>query len=360
MSKSNDEMKPPKVFNDVQTNSEIGRLVKNRVIKACEPFLVDKINLKEQNKQRILECVGAELTHGKPTGRIVSETGLSRDTVYDLGLELIKEGSLIKYRKHGNYILAPESMYGNQKFFARKFTEEIMQMVSKHPAFRFQYFCINNRFGSTALRKRINYLKNQDYTLLHDKPDEKTEMEAILVYEFANRIGALTSYLLICSLKFYSKSAIEVGKKSIPIVDSIDRLILDWLNAALSPHILLNEFHKFMDRERAFTFGEEILRRTKKPELVPPPSPKVRNNPKSKTRELQHWSFYQIEPSVIERLSKAFEEVYPDLFKNAEDIRRKLPDEINKRLEDAQKWGNEIENSESYRELQEKRKRKKR
>jgi hypothetical protein len=359
MSKPIDENKFHKTSNtDVQPRSGIERLVKNKVAKAREPFMSDRINLKEQNKRRILECVGSDIINGISTGRLVRETGLSRDTIYDLGLELIEEGLTTKHGKQGNYVLTSRVVYSDHRFLARKFSEEIMWMVMHDPAFRFQYFCVDNKFGSDRLAKRKNHLINQNYTFFHDNPDAKSEMDAILIYEFANRIGAIVTYLIINAFQFYSKATINVGKRKIPIVGSIDKLILDWLDAALRPYMLLNEFHKFIGRERTSIFGEEILRRTKEPELVPPPSPKIINNPKSKSRELRRWSFYQTQESEYKRLNKAFAAVYPDFFKHAEGIRKKLPKEIEKRLTLAEKKWNIIKDGKFYRELQNKRKQK--
>lgn len=289
----------------------------------------------EQNWQRILNCIEAGMPYGKTTSELVKETGLDRDTIYSHCKQLIKKGLIIKQGKFGKYRLTTK-FYNNPIYMAQCLMREILQ----EPSFRTGYVSLHNKFTNEKLSEKFEDLYSQG-TNFFKIIRNRSKMDAILIYEFANRIGAIITYLIIQAFQFSrdSQSSLlnamshmeknnsnanqqKYRQKGFVDGNLMDKLTIEWINKAIQPYMILNEFVRFMNYERSHIYGEDILRRTKKPD---------NNNPKS-------WSFYEIERSDYQKFLNAFGSVYPDVFDLIEHIKNEeLPGKINKSIE----WHNQ-------------------
>lgn len=290
---------------------------------------------KEQHKKMIIDSISRGEPLGKPTHQIVTETGLHRDTIHTLGKELMNHGLIQKQGKTGNYKLTSK-VYDHPVFLAQRLAEEIIQKNSIH----WPYISANNRFSCEEYKKKVDYFISESFK------DKKIwgEMDSILIYEFANRIGAIITYLVIQALQF-TKQSVEVGdddnsyntttksavtKQKVRIRlpgSSIDKVVLDYISNAIRPHMILNTFIRFMNREKGLIYGsqDDILRRNKK--LDP-------NNSESS-------SFYQIDDYDYERLRRAFAHVYSNISRDMESTKREKEEEEETTTSD-KRWRKEI------------------
>jgi hypothetical protein len=281
-------------------------------IRMTRKSLIDeKKEMKFRNKQKILQCIGSNPINGKPTNAIVVETGLSRDTIHVLGKELMKEGLVSKQGHFGNYLLTLKILK-NHRYLAQRLTDEILHdsLLSNH------YVSLNNAFCCKDTIQKFVSLRSQPSTFFK-KMSNRVGMDSILLYEFASRIGALITYLTIQAFQF--------GRESVPNNDArlIDRLALDWMNDTIKPHMIINEFIRFMNYNRGRIYGKDILRRTKKLDI---------NRP-----ELS--SFYEIERKDYDRFINVFATVYPEFFAQINIIRNEKLSES--RIADDIQWNDQ-------------------
>lgn len=280
----------------------------------------------EQNKQRILDCITISMPYGRSTAELIQETDLDRDTIYSHCKEMKDSGIIVKQGKFGKYKVT-DRFYKNPMYVAQSLMKEIFQ----DPSFRAPYMSLNKEFISEKLIRELDYLTNQDPDFFKIAQN-RAKMDTILIHEFANRIGAIITYLIIYPFQFSRHSLNTLGKLSIgrnkvrnqhqqqKTVDGnlMDKIITEWISRALQPILILNEFIRFMNYTRGRIYGEDILRLTKKLDM---------NDPSS-------WSFYEIESREYQKLIDAIATVYPEIFHIMENISKKeLPKKIDTRLE---------------------------
>jgi hypothetical protein len=258
-------------------------------------FIDAKKEMKSRNREKILQCLGSNPGKGKPANVLVVETGLSRDTIHVHGKELMEEGLISKQGHFGNYHLTLKALR-NHRYIAQQLTDEILHdpLLSNH------YVSLNNSFCCKNTIQKFDSLISQPSTFFK-KMSNRIGMDSILIYEFASKIGALITYLTIQAFQF--------RRESMPNNDAmlIDRLALDWMNDTMKPHMIINEFIRFMNYNRGRIYDEDILRRTKKLD----------------TNQHELSSFYEIERKDYNRFIKIFATVYPEFFAQITNIRNK-------------------------------------
>ncbi len=280
----------------------------------------------EQNRQRILDCITISMPYGRTTAELIQETNLDRDTIYSHCKEMMDKGIIVKHGKFGKYKVT-DGFYKNPMYVAQGLLKEIFQ----EPSYRTRYLGLNEEFTSDKLFKELDYLSNQDPDFFKNA-ENRAKMDRILIYEFANRIGAIIMILIIHPFQFSRYSLNTLGNLGIgsnkmrnqgqqqKAVDGnfMDKIITEWISRALQPITILNEFIRFMNYARGRIYGEDILRLTKKLD---------KNDPSS-------WSFYEIESREYQKLIDAIATVYPEIFHIMENISKKeLPKKIDTRLE---------------------------
>jgi hypothetical protein len=253
--------------------------------------LIDSEKIRHMRK--ILLCVAEYIAKGKSTSEIEKETKLHRDTVHSLGKELMKLGLVEKKGHFGNYRLTQKA-FQNHIYVGQRLVGELL----RHISFRNQYISLNNIFSCDALIQKFDYLTSQNPEFFNEKKN-MDEMDAILIYEFSNRIGALITYLVIQAFQSTRESALnKEGTMT-------DKLVFDWLNNTIKPHFIIFEFLRFTNYARGHIYGKDILQRTKKSD-------------KNFTNQA---SFYEIENKDYDNLNDAFARVYPDLYDLITNIR---------------------------------------
>jgi|GEM_PF-3566968 len=289
--------------------------------------------VREEHKERMVKLVLDSEPGGMSTPELSKGMKCHPDTVLRIGKELIREQKVIpKNGKFGKYHITKQ-VYKNPSFIAQDLMDEILHK----PAFRTQYVCIDNLFSNEMLSKRLDFLFSQD-TDFFKVAKNRSEMDSILMHEFASRIGPIITYLIVLAFQFNRNSPLHSlttvrgkpeNEETNPGLSPeqnrypeqlegrlVDKLIRDWVHSAIQPSIMLNEFVRFMNGARAAIYGENTFRR-------------ARNDSDPGQRSL-----YEITPEDYNGFISAYARSYPKLFDLIEDIRNKeLPDKIAKKIE---------------------------
>ena len=144
-----------------------------------DEYLAKLRSIGEQNKEKILERIAKSEPEGRSTSELREETGLHRDTVYNLSKQLEDEELIKKSGKYGKYRLT-EKAFNDPSIGSWIFRNEVMRSIA--------------RWSVSAARP--NKFCNLD-TKIQDKEYE-AEVE---LFEFANKIGALIAYILLHALR---------------------------------------------------------------------------------------------------------------------------------------------------------------
>ena len=238
---------------------------------------------KVRNMRKILLCIAKDMANGKSTSDLEKEIGRHRDTVHSLGKELMQLGLLEKKGHFGNYRLTPKA-FQNHAYLAQRLIGGLLRDIS----FRDQYISLNNTFSCEALIQKFDYLICQDPKFFNDKMNFD-EMNAILIYEFSNRIGALITYLTIQA--FQNRMESVLNRRG----TMIDMLALDWLNNTIKPHVIILEFIRLMNHASRL-FNGDLIQQTDRS-----------GGNDSKLNPIEN------EREYYDSLNDAFERVYPDL-----------------------------------------------
>jgi hypothetical protein len=241
---------------------------------------------KIRNMREVLSRIAENIAKGKSTSDLEKETGLHRDTIHLIGKELMQLGLVEKKGHFGNYRLTPKA-YQNHAYLAQRLIGGLLRDIS----FRNQYISLNNSFCCEALIQKFDYLISQDPKFFNDKMN-LDEMNAILIYEFSNRIGALITYLTI---QVFQKTIESVLDRRGTVMD---KLALDWLNNTIKPHVIILEFIRLMNHASRLIKGKDLIQQTERSD---------RNAPKLNLFENER------EREYYDSLNDAFERVYPDL-----------------------------------------------
>jgi hypothetical protein len=297
--------------------------------------------VREVHKERMIKLVLDSEPDGLSTPELSKEMKCHPDTVLKIGKELIRERKLVpKNGRFGKYHVTKE-VYRDPTYIAQDLMYELLYKPAFRSPFRNQYLCIDDSFSNETLSERLDFLLSQDRSYFN-VPQNRSEMDSILTHEFASRIGAIITYLIILPFQFNRNSPSHSlntvrgqleNKEANPSLGPeqnrypeqlegrrVDKLIIDWINNAIQPTTILIEFIRFMNNAGRSIYGEDILRRDKN------------------DSNLQQRSFYEINSEDYHRLKCAYARSYPKLFDLIEEIRNnELPDKIAKKVA----WTNE-------------------
>lgn len=285
----------------------------------------------EKNRRKILESIIKHHPIGRSTGELTKDTDLTDETVNTHCKELISQGYLHdKENKFGRYKWTGKIL-GDPKLRAFLFAGKTIRRILLWN----KWICKNNKFCRKDFSKKILFhheyckdklhrkilddrIKSLSFDLINidDRNAIKkhfnsvdSQMDQLTLFEFANRIGALITYVLIDAVRPSRKTfgiygAVGEKERTLNRQDKDDWSI-DWVSRALNMHMVLWEFCKLWPVQRGM-------------------KPFIDSQDPS-------YSFYDTaDEENFKKLTDAFRNVYPDLFEELEKIRETLPHEIYK------------------------------
>lgn len=240
--------------------------------------------VREENKERMFKLVLANEPNGLSTPQLAAMMECHPDTVLRIGKELIRERKLVpKKGRFGKYHIAKQ-VYRDPTYIAQDLMSELLYKPAFRSPFRNQYLCIDDSFSNETLSERLDFLLSQNTTFFN-VAQNRSEMDSILTHEFASRIGAIITYLIILAFQFNRNSSLhslttvrgkleneETNTGPCPEQNRypghlegrlVDKLIRNWVHRAIQPTILLNEFVRFMNSARAAIYGENTFGRAR-------------------------------------------------------------------------------------------------
>jgi predicted transcriptional regulator len=212
---------------------------------------------------------------------------VSRDTVYDECRKLEMEGLVTRKTKGKRTTYYAEPKIFNELFlYSWVFGNEIFSKIN------------SNVMITSDLKSNTLFENSQYYTT---KFAAKDDVERFL-FEFSVRIGAIIMYLLIQAMSSDMIYHLTYSNK-VPERIVIDHIIESWVKNVISPakmlHLLRNSigepgYHLNFDEMKRFTTT----------------------------------SSFQLTDKIIQRFSKAFERVYPNLHTELDRVKKNLPKKI--------------------------------
>ena len=277
-----------------------------------EEYLARLRSIGEQNKEKILECIAKSEPEGRSTSELREETGLHRDTVYNLSKQLEDQEWIKKSGKYGKYRLT-EKAFNDPSIGSWIFKSEVMRSIARWsvPADRPNKFC------------RLD-------TKIHDKEYE-TEVK---LFEFTNKIGALIAYILLQALRPRDIAINGTSKKKVKLSGKEKtEQATRWVENTISPARLLFEFSKL----RPVADGLAIHSHPSINKSHPPEAQEKIKEVYDKRRKIDPhnplWTDYELDEDTFARLTIAFANIYPEINAQLEYIRKTLPDKIQKHKE---------------------------
>jgi hypothetical protein len=189
------------------------------------------------------------------------------------------------------------------------------------------------RFRLECFYTIILRFKPQFYTLMYYANTGHThnDLDEINLFEFANRIGALITYIMIQALS--PKKILSYNENLLGIdvrIKGKDKYNMssNWVNKAIIPTLILSEFCKLWMMER----GLAVLNKLPIDKYLPP---EIQNYFLATQKEFRQYdpegsysSHLEMDNENFSKLVNAFEKVYPNLFKEFENLRKGLPAEL--------------------------------
>jgi hypothetical protein len=260
-------------------------------------------SLGEQNKEKIMQCLALNHPLGRTTHELSVETGLDRDTIYTHGENLKKRGLVTKEGKFGKYQLTERAL-NDPSIGSWIFRSEIMRSIARWavPADRPNKFC--------SLAPKISY---KEY---------ETEAE---LFCFANKIGALITYILLHALRPRDIAINRISKKKIRLSGKEKtEQATQWVENTISPARLLFEFSRLRSVKRGLAVHGWI-------------HPALKDQYRTIDTGDPLWTAYELDEENFKKLTTAFANIYPEINEQLEYIRKILPDKIQRHKESDRK-----------------------
>lgn len=287
-----------------------------------------------KTKIKILYSLAVNQPDGESTSELAKDTGLHRDTIHTLCEDLKREGLVVKKGKFANYkitinafdypslsgfvfgnkvigqIIGSKKIIGNERRWICEYSKfcnnELCRKLNMH-----EKFCDDHLHRSiidgTKDQKSLN---GHEIKMLEEHEEMvNTQLDELDLFEFANRIGAVITYTMIQALRstrLIHKSPGPAGDKNHQIALTgieIDNRARMWVNNAIKPQSILSEFAK-----------QYIIKRGLKGSFKDPGG--------------SSWSFYDLDEINFKKLTATFENAFPEYFKELEEIREEMPEEI--------------------------------
>lgn len=261
--------------------------------------------MSDLNKMRIIKILGSVYPEGLSTTELTNSLKLSRDTVYVLCKELSADGLVNKVNgKRGKYKLTSKA-FGDPDLSSFLFGSMALHSLEAcKPISSYSEFC------------KIKYCRR----ILHNsiqkplKSDSRKSIYKLGIFDFASMIGAYITYVLIEAINPNRLQPSITSKKVrlIPPRDKKGILVQKWINNALSPSQILNEFEKF-------ALVRNLLAR-----------PEIEFDLQTKSNILsQNWSHHDLTDENFLTLQNAFRQVYPELYERLEQLKINVIKELN-------------------------------
>jgi hypothetical protein len=264
-----------------------------------EEYLAKLRFIGEQNKENILECIAKSEPDGRSTSELRQETGLHRDTIYNLSKQLEDDGWVKKGGKYGKYRLT-EKAFNDPSIGSWIFRGEVMRSIA---------------------RWSVPWTKPNKFCNLETKvPNKQYQTEGEL-FRFANKIGALIVYILLHALKPRDISLNGTSERKIKLSGKEKtEQAARWVENTISPRGLLFEFSRLrIVKEGLAVHGWAHPSLKGQRRLMEPYDPL--------------WTEYELDKDTFQELTTAFANIYPEINALLELIRESLPDKIQKHKE---------------------------
>lgn len=298
-------------------------------------------------KNLIIRSIANAGTDGRHIFEIVNDTKLSRSTVVRLCNILKKEGYITKRNKYEPYRLT-DRLYGDPS----------------QKTFLFRSEAIRNLKRLRWASDQSEFLNRKRYSELVEEINSRKDVsmgEQLLLFGFANRIGALTVYIMIQAMRPYK----HTDKISIERIDlqgkERDRIAKLWLES-IDLHTIFREFSKLeiVKRGRAIhnlglnewkmkkiksAEDERRVKYLKRKEIIQGLDTEekaileqdqdikedfyswldktLRGIPLFAPEDPK-WSFYELTEADFKKLVNAYSAVYPEIYRDLEEIRNNL------------------------------------
>ena len=302
-------------------------------------------------KNLIIRSIANAGSNGRHIFEIVNDTRLSRSTVVRLCKLLKKEWYITKRNRQAPYRLT-DKLYGDPSQKTFLFRSEALRNLK-----RFKWTSDQNKF-----------LNRNRYSELVEEINARKDVsmgEQLLLFGFANRIAALIVYIMIQAMRPYKQyDKISAERIDLPGKEK-DRIAKLWLESIDLPTIF-REFSKLeiVKRGRAIhnlalngwdikkiksAKDERRLRYLKREEIIQNLDAEeqaiLNQNQDIKedfylwldktlrgiplfAPEDPKWSFYELTEADFKRLVDAFSALYPEIYRDLEEIRNNLDKRI--------------------------------
>jgi DNA-binding transcriptional ArsR family regulator len=266
-----------------------------------EKLIMNQRSLGEQNKEKIMQSLAFNHPIGRTTHELKIDTGLDRDTIYTHGENLKKMGLVIKEGKFGKYRLTEKAL-NDPSIGSWIFRGEVMRGVAKWsvPGSKPNKFC--------NIDKQIC---DKEY---------QTERE---LFDFANKISALITYILLHALRPRDVSINGASRKKVRLSgkEKTEQAIR-WVENTISPARLLFEFSRLRPVKKGLAVHGWV-------------PPALKDQYRTMDIDDPLWTDYELDEENFKKLTTAFANIYPEINEHLEHIRKTLPDKIQKHKESA-------------------------
>jgi hypothetical protein len=267
---------------------------------------------KERHKEEILQIVALSEPDGRSTSELVKDTGYHRDTISVLCNEL--KGLLVKNGgKFGKYHIKPRAFEEdpglNGLLFNAKIVKGFYQLVDMG-------ICAKNTFCDRKLcEEALNFDENRSENLI----------DKIHFFEFALRLGAITTYQLIQSMRYSQQQRYSRASNKQALDINLNNLIRNeqtfkYIKNVLKPSQLIHIFRDLYPVEKRLKEEPQDLVKI------------VTSEEEARKHKLQSKSFPsypELAEGKFQELEKMYQETFPELFKELETIRTvEIPKEI--------------------------------
>jgi hypothetical protein len=269
-------------------------------------YLAKLKSIGEQNKEKILEHIAKSEPEGRSTSELKEETGLHRDTIYNLSKQLESDEWIRKSGKYGKYRLTEKAL-NDPSIGSWIFRGEVMRGISKWsvPTDKPNKFC----------RLDVKNLNRES----------QTERE---LFDFANKIGALITYIMLHALRPRDITINGSSKMKVKLSGKEkSEQAIRWVENTISPFWILDSFQKLRTVKEGLAMCGESS----------PPEFQRLMEKQNKRRKMQPhdplWTQYELDEDTFSKLATAFANTYPEINAQLEYIRKTLPDKIQKHKE---------------------------
>jgi hypothetical protein len=237
----------------------------------------------KKTKDKVLSLIIQSEPAGMSTRDLLEATGLHRDRIHVVCKEYMDKGVLDKTGRFGKYHLGPkarEDIHIKAFFYQQKVFEWFSRLAGKSILASSKYF---NDYG------RLLHLSKEREEYNKNFSKKSRELDELYMYEYALKLGAILTFQLIQSIKYAQQDPdLDISKK--------DRTIIKWVENVINPLSLLESFsHTYPVYKRMYV-------------------------PKENTGDFEP-SFFGLQSVKIQELEKTFENIFPTLFKDLEEIK---------------------------------------